>query len=550
VQAPVVSADPNRADIACFVGFVARRSKAPAPAPVMRWLKAQGWTSRNRPKIEELLLDVPVPIDSWEVFDHLFEWERRPLDESGRFGATYLGAAVRSFFAQGGRKCYVVRAGDPWTYLSRSPEGLSQQDAGLYARCRRVSHIGKLIPGFRLPGDCFSPNLPPGGLADHIGLESSPVDQASWRGVAHVFGLPDVSFLCLPDLPEAVRVEDAPIEPVDFPQTDKEVFIECSNAEAAPLPDQGARYFRAPRCDDEGYRIWASALMIAGNLLALHQREVQLVASIPIPDQDSLAERDLYKFLTQANERNLSSPLDDNLGLASAFVQLAYPWARTPGSVDLPEKLESPDAVLAGVIARSALTRGAFHSAASLHLADVYDLFPILRRSSMIASPEPLAKDRPKRNLLARVSLLGPTPSGLELLSDVTTSLDESYRPAGVKRLFSSIVRAARRLGEESTFESSGEQLWARIRDRLNLLLAGLLADGALSGASESDAFQVRCDRSTMSQNDIDNGRVIAEIGFRPAAPIEWITIVLALDEGGQVSLISARIPEQAKEAA
>ena len=40
------------------------------PAPVLRWLEAQGWT-RNRPDLEELL-DLPVPIDSWEVFDHLF----------------------------------------------------------------------------------------------------------------------------------------------------------------------------------------------------------------------------------------------------------------------------------------------------------------------------------------------------------------------------------------------------------------------------------------------------------------------------------------------
>jgi hypothetical protein len=67
------------------------------------------------------LLDVPVPIDTWDVFDRLFEWERRPLDRSDQFATSYLGAAVRSCFAQDGRKCYVVRVGVP--KLRRVPYG-------------------------------------------------------------------------------------------------------------------------------------------------------------------------------------------------------------------------------------------------------------------------------------------------------------------------------------------------------------------------------------------------------------------------------------------
>jgi hypothetical protein len=549
VQPPVVAADPNRADIACFVGFVARRQSTTVPAPVLRWLEAQGWT-RNRPDLEELL-DLPVPIDSWEVFDHLFAWERRPLNETGRLGTTYLGAAVRSFFAQGGRKCYVIRAGEPWVYLTKPPEGLAPKDARLYARCARLSQLQKLFPGFQLPGLCRAQKLPPEFFDPRLALESAPAERSSWHGIGHLFGLPEVSFLCLPDLTDAVRVEAEPVDPVEYPQTSPEQFVECSEAEEPSPPDRGARFYRAPRCDDEGYRLWATALRIAGTLIARRQREVQLVAAVPIPDQDSAAERDLYAFLAQAGEQSLSKGLDVSpTGLSSAFVQLAYPWVRTPGSYNLPEQIESPDAVLVGLLARSALTRGAFHSAASLHLADVYDVYPVLRRSAMAESSELTAKGRATRTLLARVSLFGPTPSGLALLSDVTTSLDESYRPAGINRLVSSIVRAARRLGEESTFEPSGEELWARVRDRLNIMLAALLADGGLSGDSAEDAFQVRCDRSTMSQNDIDNGRVVAEIRFQAAAAIEQITIVLALDEGGEVSLISARIPDELKEAA
>jgi len=80
VQAPVVAADPNRADIACFVGFVARRKNTLVPSAILRWLNEQGWIASDPTRPNQFgdkmryssnavndLLDVPVPIDSWEV---------------------------------------------------------------------------------------------------------------------------------------------------------------------------------------------------------------------------------------------------------------------------------------------------------------------------------------------------------------------------------------------------------------------------------------------------------------------------------------------------
>jgi GNAT superfamily N-acetyltransferase len=520
VQAPVVAPDPNRADIACFVGFVGRRATA-LPGPVRRWLGEQGWTAPpyQRPLAEvEGLLNLPTPIDTWETFDHLFAWDRRALSEGGPFGSTYLGAAVRSFFAQGGRKCYVVRVGDPWPlFTPGEPQA---------RRAERLEQIEKLIPE-----------------------RVSPVDRAGWRSLDHLFGLPDVSFLCLPDLADAVRAEPADVAPPGFPPPEEQ-FVECTSP-APPRGDNIARYIQAPRCDEEGYEDWAREVSKAARLVARHWREAQLVVAIPPPlaggGQELSAERDLLRFLTTSGARPLAiTPDAVGSGIASAFVQLAYPWARTPGSANLPERLESPDGVLAGLLARNAITRGAFRGAANLHLADVYDLAPLLAREQMLARHSDNQNSNAARHsLLERVSLLGPTPSGWRLLSDVTTSLNESYRPAGVNRLVSVIVRAARRMGEESVFEPSSERLWAQLRDRLGGLLTSLYLIGALGGASPAEAFQVRCDRSTMTQNDIDNGRVIARVEFVAAAPIERITVVLAMDEGGQVSLLSARTAQE-----
>ena len=66
------------------------------------------------------------------------------------------------------------------------------------------------------------------------------------------------------------------------------------------------------------------------------------------------------------------------------------------------------------------------------------------------------------------------------------------------------------------------------------MLLASLLrrvhAAGGLAGTAPEDGFAVRCDRSTMSQADIDNGRLIAEITLHPAVPVKQIRVRLPLD--------------------
>jgi phage tail sheath protein FI len=71
-------------------------------------------------------------------------------------------------------------------------------------------------------------------------------------------------------------------------------------------------------------------------------------------------------------------------------------------------------------------------------------------------------------------------------------------------------------------------------------LLAGLWADGALAGEFAAEAFEVRCDRSTITQSDLDAGRVICRVSFKAASPIVHVTVILAMDEGGRISLASS----------
>ena len=273
-------------------------------------------------------------------------------------------------------------------------------------------------------------------------------------------------------------------------------------------------------------------------------REVLLVSAIPMPLEAEHAgsEPDPARHLMTAlatGERPPfgAMPSARAYGISSAFVQTVFPWVRTPGSKALPEQLEPPDGALVGILARNALTRGTFRSVAGQQIGDIYDISPALTGEALDAqvSYRALPDDGPaltlSHSLTERATLFGRTPGGLTLLSDATASFQEAWRPAGVSRLVGAILRAARACGEETVFEPNGERLWSQLRERLKTLLTQFLQEGALQGATPSEAFDVRCDGSTMTQNDLDAGRLIVVATVFPAASVERIVVTLNLQK-------------------
>jgi hypothetical protein len=508
VQSSIAPSAPLRADVALFVGHVARRGQKLQPA-LVEFLRAEGREVSD----DDDLLDVPVPIDTWDAFDHLFAWEQRPLltqaqaqargldADPGRDPAvgveTYLGVAVRSFFAQGGRRCWVVRVGDPWPY------------AAPLAGASRDAAVDRVVPGY-------------------AGRPAHPRDRASFRGSGHVFGLPDVSFVSAPDLVELFRVSPPELSVVEDPPVPSARFAECAE-EPSPAPLLGRLEFPAPALADEaGLAEWASAVSLLGRLVA-QRRDVQLVLSAPLGAPGTRGER---QWLADLVELDRSAGLEEG-GIASAFVQLGWPWLELVGSERLPGKLVPPEGALLGVMARQTLLAGAFRSVARAPLRDVVALRPELSHADR---QRPVAwGDRravPRHGLGGHVTLVVRTPRGFELDSDVTTSRGETYRAGAVVRLTSLLVRAARRVGEDVAFDSSGPELWGRLRERMHSLLLAFWHEGALGGNAPSEAFDVRCDETTMTQNDIDAGRVVCTVAFQAAAPIERISVVLALSAG------------------
>ena len=93
---------------------------------------------------------------------------------------------------------------------------------------------------------------------------------------------------------------------------------------------------------------------------------------------------------------------------------------------------------------------------------------------------------------------------------------------------------------EAGSFTQAADRLGIA-KSAISRRVAGL-AVGALRGDPRT-AFRVRCDRSTMSQNDLDAGRLIAWVQFDAALPIDRIDVVLELEDGGRVSLAGPGAP-------
>ena len=78
-------------------------------------------------------------------------------------------------------------------------------------------------------------------------------------------------------------------------------------------------------------------------------------------------------------------------------------------------------------------------------------------------------------------------------------------------------------------FEPNAPRLWTQVRAPVRTFLTSVFRSGAFPAAKADEAFFVRCDRSTMTQDDIDAGRLVIEIGIAPIRPAEFVIVRIGL---------------------
>jgi phage tail sheath protein FI len=104
-----------------------------------------------------------------------------------------------------------------------------------------------------------------------------------------------------------------------------------------------------------------------------------------------------------------------------------------------------------------------------------------------------------------------------------TISEDPEWKYLSVRRYFAYLEHSIDRGTQWVVFEVNNEALWAAVRRTVEDFLLSEWKSGALMGTDPKQAYIVRCDRSTMTQNDLDNGRLVCVIGVAVAKPAEFV---------------------------
>ena len=431
--------DPNRVDIACFTGYVARRA-TPLPVAVRAALAEARWTdgpyARPQPELEALLR-LPVVV------------------ELGRVRcAVCLGCATGG----GGR-----------ANLRQLP-----RRGGAQLLCQRRTARGDraLRRSLALSRACRDARQRSARLAALLAPDASPMDLSSWLGIAPCRAC-RVALLCLPDLPISAppsrRWSTSPSSR-RLPRSLRRVLRQhrCGGGRMSDCATSRRRAPTTPASSPGAMR-WAARARLASR-----HRELLLLAALPLPmpgarNADNWAQADFHAYPENAGV--LAAPDSSNGGraAASAFVQLAWPWLKTRHSADLPGTLEAPDGLLAGLLAINALAAApsARWPAAGSRRC----------RAASRCSPG-AALPRPSDRLAQRVCVIAPSVDGWTLHSDVTASADEAWRAGGVSRLMGAVLRAARRTGEAAVFEASGPALWQRVTRSMEQLLSAFWREG------------------------------------------------------------------------
>jgi phage tail sheath protein FI len=104
-----------------------------------------------------------------------------------------------------------------------------------------------------------------------------------------------------------------------------------------------------------------------------------------------------------------------------------------------------------------------------------------------------------------------------------TTSSDPEWKYVGPRRYFVYLEHSIDRSTQWSVFENNGPRLWANVRESVSSFLYNEWVSGALLGANPDEAYFVRCDRTTMTQSNLDNGQLICLIGVSVLKPAEFV---------------------------
>jgi phage tail sheath protein FI len=265
--------------------------------------------------------------------------------------------------------------------------------------------------------------------------------------------------------------------------------------------------------------------------------EVEDIAIVALPDAGAIDDPDLRFLVTQrlvghaedcryriaVVDGPKGSSLNEIRGFRgnfdSKYAALYHPWIEildpnqqvAPG-VPLEKMVLPPSGFVCGIYARNDVTRGVYKAPANEVVTGLTRFEANINQGRQeVLNPEHI-------NALRFFEGRGHRVWGARTLSS-----DPEWLYVNVRRLFIYLEHSIDIATQWAVFEPNNESLWRNITRTISDFLEVQWRNGALLGSTPEQAYFVRCDRSTMTQNDLDNGRLICLIGVAPTKPAEFV---------------------------
>ncbi len=387
-------------------------------------------------------------------------------------------------------------------------------DPGLAAGDPLASWLGAdLLPDANLATYRTEPFA--GGANRYADLQSEdffdatwvPGDEAPAEGVHALVELADLSLLVVPDL-----YSPGPLSPIEA-IVDAGGFAGAQFAECVlppPAPPQGQ-----PPDDLTGLRLDPVADLDAITLLQHRLTDLadQLKSVIVLLDMPpGLSQRRMLFWRGQFD---------------SAFAAAYHPWLRFAPPDDPRKKLVlvNPAAAAAGVIALREAQFGVAYGPANMVIAGA------------VSVQDKVSPARHDELHQQAINVLLPERDGIRLTAARTLALDASWRQLNVRRLVTMIGRVLERQMQWAVFEPNDRALRDLLSRMLEAYLRQLYRANAFTGATEAQAFFVKCDDELNPLAFTDNGRLLAQVGIAPAEPMEFIVLNIARTADASLSV-------------
>jgi len=224
---------------------------------------------------------------------------------------------------------------------------------------------------------------------------------------------------------------------------------------------------------------------------------------------------------TWTSKEAAKSGIAAGVGTTSKNASLFFPRLRQPNPLH-GNQIEdfAPCGAVAGVFARTDAQRGVWKAPAGMEAT----LAGVRALSVPLNDPENGELNPLGVNCLRAMPAAGPVVWGSRTLQgDDRLASEWKYIP--VRRLALFIEETLYRGTQWVVFEPNDEPLWAQIRLNIGAFMQGLFRLGAFQGQTPREAYFVKCDKESTTQNDINLGIVNILVGFAPLKPAEFVVI-------------------------